>query len=296
MKNKVLILLASYNGAKYISEQILSLKDQIGCEVHILISDDGSTDDTLSIISKLRKKYNLNIKVLRNTLKTGSFNGNFINLFINANCKNYEYIALSDQDDIFLKNKLKKSINILQYRNCAGISSPVITFGLSNKKLIQSSKISKFDFLFEGAGQGCTFVLKSQDFLLFQKFCIEHLELIKDFYYHDWLIYLFFRISGKKWFFYHKHLTKYRIHSKNNTGEKYNIFGILKRFLKILNGWYLTQIIYSIKIHNKIQPKTNHLKITFFNLFILIVFHGRRKLSDRFLSLFCLFSYPFIRR
>lgn len=296
MKNKVLVLLASYNGAKYISEQILSLKNQIGCEVHILISDDGSTDDTFSIINTLRKKYNLNIKVLKNTIKTGSFNGNFINLFIKANCINYDYIALSDQDDIFLKNKLKISADILQNGNHAGISSPVKTFGLSNKQLIQSSKISKFDFLFEGAGQGCTYVIKSREFLLFQKFCQDNLELIKNFYYHDWLIYLFFRSHKKNWSFYHKYLTKYRIHFENNTGDKYSLLGVFKRLLKVLSGWYLTQIIYAINIHNKIQPESNQVKISFFNLFILIVFHGRRKLLDRFVSLFCLLSYPFINR
>ena len=167
---------------------------------------------------------------------------------------------------------------------------------MANKQLIQSGKISKCDFLFEGAGQGCTYVIKSQEFLLFQKFCQDNLELIKNFYYHDWLIYLFFRSHKKNWFFYHKHLTKYRIHSNNNTGDKYSIIGILKRFYKIFNGWYLGQILHAIRIHNKIQPKYNQIKINFFSLFKLIVLHGRRKLSDRLASLFSLFSYPFMKK
>jgi rhamnosyltransferase len=295
MKNKILVLLASFNGEKFIEEQILSIKNQSSSNISILVSDDGSNDNTLSILSNLREKYNLDLKILSNKIKTGSFNGNFLNLFINADTQNYDFIALSDQDDIFLKNKFKESINITQCSDCVGVSSAVNTFGLSNKLLRQSGKISKFDFLFEGAGQGCTFVIKSKDFYLFKKFCLKNLELITKFYYHDWLIYLFFRTTGKKWFFYHKPLTKYRIHSENNTGEKYSIGGVLKRFLKILNGWYLGQIIYAIKIHNKLQ-KSNQIKISFFNLFILIVFHGRRKLSDRFLSIFCLLSYPFISR
>jgi len=295
MKNRVLVLMATFNGEKFIEEQILSVINQSDCNISILVSDDGSKDNTLSIICKLREKYNLDLKILSNKINTDSFNGNFINLFLNANVSKYDFIALSDQDDIFVRYKFKSSIALLNKGNFAAISSAVETFGKSNRVLIQSNKISKFDYLFEGAGQGCTFVIRAKDFLLFKKFCIENLEYIKNFYYHDWLIYLFFRANEKKWFFYDKPLTKYRIHSKNNTGDKLSILGILKRLLKIFNGWYLKQIIHAITIHNLSKPKVNHIKINFLNLFFIIVFHGRRKYSDRSASLLSLFSYPFIK-
>jgi rhamnosyltransferase len=288
--------MATFNGEKFIEKQILSIKNQFSSNISILVSDDGSNDNTLFILKKLKEKHKLDLKILSNKIKTESFNGNFINLFLNANVSNFDYIALSDQDDIFLQNKFKTSIDILNSGNFSAISTTVKTFGSSNKFLRQSSKISKYDFLFEGGGQGCSFVMKSKDFLLFKKFCLVNLEFLKSFYYHDWLIYLFFRSTGMSWCFYDNALTKYRIHSTNNTGEKYSFGGVLKRFLKILNGWYLNQIIHAIKIHNRISPKSNQIKISFFNLFILIVFHGRRKLSDRFVSLFCLFCYPFKKR
>jgi glycosyltransferase involved in cell wall biosynthesis len=56
MKNKILVLLASFNGEKFIEEQILSIKNQTSSNISILVSDDGSNDNTLSILSNLTEK------------------------------------------------------------------------------------------------------------------------------------------------------------------------------------------------------------------------------------------------
>lgn len=295
-KPKVLVLLATLNGERFIKQQILSIHKQSNCDISILLSDHGSIDKTLEIVKGLKKIYKLKLKILINKKTNKGFSANYIYLFMNANIESYDYVALSDQDDIFMKNKFDESINLLNKKKCVGVSTSVKCFGLSKKVLRQSDKITNFDFLFEGAGQGCTFIIKANDFLAFKNFCKKNIGLIKNFYYHDWLIYLFFRAHKANWFFYSKPLTQYRIHTLNNTGEKYSIAGFLKRFLKILNGWYLKQIVYAIKIYNRTQSKSNQIKISFLNMFILIVFHGRRKFSDRFFSVFVLLSYLFVRK
>ena len=96
----------------------------------------------------------------------------FYNLILNANIKNFDYIALSDQDDIFMKNKYSHAINQIKTFSSDCYSSSVRV--LNNKKstitLRQSSNFTKYDFLFEGAGQGCTFVMTSSFFISLKAF------------------------------------------------------------------------------------------------------------------------------
>lgn len=293
-KYKILVLMATYNGEKYVTEQILSIHHQIGCDISILISDDNSVDDTLKKINELKNNYKINLNVITNKTNNRSSSGNFYNLFLNANIENYDFIALSDQDDIFEKNKFYESIMIMNKQNVSGLSSSVQCFNGSDKILKQSNKITKYDYLCEGAGQGCTFVISATKFAKFQNFCKQNIKLISDFYYHDWLLYIFFRANKFNWFFYDQCLTKYRIHRDNNSGSKYTYRGILFRLKKIFSGWYLKQIINAVKIYNNLQ-NNNIIKINFINLFYIIVFHGRRKFLDRLLSFFSLLTYPFLQ-
>lgn len=61
--NKVLVLLASFNGSKYVNDQIISI---LNVDTHILVSDDTSTDNTKTIVNKLSKKYKSRIRLIRN--------------------------------------------------------------------------------------------------------------------------------------------------------------------------------------------------------------------------------------
>ena len=53
---KVLVLMATYNGARYLDEQIQSLIDQKNVELEILVRDDGSTDNTINVLNKWKKQ------------------------------------------------------------------------------------------------------------------------------------------------------------------------------------------------------------------------------------------------
>lgn len=86
------VCMATYNGTKYIQEQINSILSQFGENDELVISDDGSKDDTCSIISSYQDSL---IKLLFNKGKHG-FIGNFENAL--SQCKG-DYIFLSDQDD-----------------------------------------------------------------------------------------------------------------------------------------------------------------------------------------------------
>lgn len=111
------VCMATYNGERFIEEQIDSILCQLSPDDELIISDDESTDRTLDIIASYNDK---RIKVLHHK-KTGS--KYYPTLNVSYSTSNFEnalkeasgdYIFLSDQDDIWEKNKVKESLRLLQ--------------------------------------------------------------------------------------------------------------------------------------------------------------------------------------
>lgn len=99
--------MASYNGEKYIQQQLKSILVQLEEEDEIIISDDGSTDHTLQKISELKDP---RIRVIHNTGEHG-YSRNFENALRHAKG---DCIFLSDQDDVWKENKVKTVIEALE--------------------------------------------------------------------------------------------------------------------------------------------------------------------------------------
>ncbi len=93
------VAMATYNGEKYIKEQLESILLQLENQDEVIVSDDGSTDHTLKIIESLNDQRIKILKGPRNGVKQ-----NFAHAL--SFCKG-KYIFLSDQDDIWLENKVK---------------------------------------------------------------------------------------------------------------------------------------------------------------------------------------------
>ena len=102
---QISVAMATYNGARYIREQLDSILQQTIMPDEIIISDDGSTDDTLEIIADYISKYT-NITLLINTDFHGA-EGNFMNAFKHCNG---DIIFPTDQDDIWVTNKIEKML------------------------------------------------------------------------------------------------------------------------------------------------------------------------------------------
>lgn len=100
------VCMATYNGEKYLKEQIESILCQLNENDELIISDDNSTDNTTSIIQKFNDP---RIKLIHN--KRHGFVSNFENALKHATG---EYIFLSDQDDIWVNGKINKCIQLLQ--------------------------------------------------------------------------------------------------------------------------------------------------------------------------------------
>lgn len=207
----VSIALATFNGEKYLSQQIDSILSQTFKNIEIIISDDNSSDNTYEIIQNYALKYS-NIKVFKNQLGAG-----FVRNFENAISKTTgKYIALADQDDVWFPNKLElllKEINgfSLVFSNAFLTNSELVNNGLLYSKLIKYSdiKISFKCLLFNNIIPGC--------------FCLFDADLKKDFLpipktetYHDWYINLWAaKRNGIK--FLNMPLMYYRRHDSNFT-------------------------------------------------------------------------------
>lgn len=300
-KPKLLVLLASRNGGTNILQQLDSIQAQVDVELSIVIQDDKSTDDTAQLITDYAKAHCDNVQVFLNEAGTGSAGGNFKKLFTRVDASNFDYIALADQDDIWLSDKLIRAVNCLCASNAGGYSAAVEAFWPDGRTRIlqQSNKISDVDFLFEGAGQGCTFVIPVRIFEKVQAFCLENSAIISKIHYHDWLIYLLVRAWHETWYFDQDVAMRYRQHEGNEIGSRGSIGAFQYRIKKIKNGWYREQIQCALNIHylaadpslqlvyfQKLLLERNNflrkLKMSFF-----LLNHGRRKFSERIFLIFC---------
>ena len=106
--SRVHIMMATYNGEKYLKEQIESILKQTYKDWKLYISDDGSTDSTLEIIHRYIDN-NPNKIILLNSDRIGGAKNNFIYLY--QNCPKAELYMFSDQDDIWLPDKMAKMVD-----------------------------------------------------------------------------------------------------------------------------------------------------------------------------------------
>ena len=100
--------MATYNGAKYIREQLDSILAQTYTLKELIIQDDGSTDNTVAICEEYARKYPI-IRFIRNEHNLG-FNGNFKSVAMKATG---DYVALSDQDDVWFLKKIAKQVEMI---------------------------------------------------------------------------------------------------------------------------------------------------------------------------------------
>lgn len=100
----VLVLMSSFNGEKYIKEQIQSIMSQVSeYQIDLCIRDDGSNDSTCTIVQEMQKEYPGRIELIVGERK--GYNESFFSLIKGAS--NYTYYALSDQDDVWLPDKIQ---------------------------------------------------------------------------------------------------------------------------------------------------------------------------------------------
>lgn len=244
---KVAILMSTYNGEKYIKEQLDSLLNQSYKNIEIYIRDDGSKDKTINIVKEYENKYN-------NVIFNQGENVGYINSFFNLLklCNDADYYAYCDQDDIWMEEKIERAVQKLDENSC---DKPILYFSNLDfydgemNYLASAPKEKKYNFrnsLVECITQGMTMVInkKARDTIIdnIPSVCLGH----------DWWTYMICSGFGKI-IYDSKSLVKYRRHNKSVTLEGESQFKLLIwRIKKFLLGDSLKQIKVQIKEYDKL--------------------------------------------
>jgi rhamnosyltransferase len=302
-KPKIAVLMATYNGVCCLSEQVTSILNQVGVRVTLFVSDDSSSDGTREWIENLTNSDN-RVTLLPQVAPMRAAGKNFYRLICDIDVSGYDYIAFSDQDDIWNLDKLHNHIQFLRKNQADGISSNAIAFWPDGKtSLIEKSQPEKrWDFLFQSPGAGCTFLITPWLFARVR----EQLQLgtskAKDIVMHDWLIYAICRASGRRWAVDSVPSIQYRQHQNNVIGANVGLRAVLRRLIEINNGWYrgevkkISNMCASISQDQDVKDIANLLEDTrFVSKVKLLMYIGqaRKRLLHRavlgFLILFCIF-------
>jgi len=292
---KIAVLLAAYNGRKWIDEQLKSIFEQVNVQMDVYISVDLSTDNSYEYFIDTYSSLN-NVFILPYGNRYGAAGKNFYRLVLDVDFAGYDYVAFADQDDIWNRDKFSKAVSSLESMNIDAYSSNVTAFWESGKQCLidKAQPQVEYDFLFEAAGPGCTYVFKKDLALNFQKFLRNNIDA-QDVVLHDWLLYAYARSNGYQWFIDKNPSMLYRQHSNNEVGANNNIKAALKRIKKAREGWYRNEVLKLCNVFkfNNEEIISALIQGSFLKRIYLIasVKRFRRRNRDRFaIALFILFK------
>ncbi len=236
------VCLAAFNGRNWIAEQLHSILNQQGVAVTVFVSVDQSQDGTEQFVDAM-SLLDSRICLLPHGKYFGGAARNFYRLLREIDFEKFDYVSLADQDDVWFADKLHRAHLQMQESFADAYSSNVVAFWNDGRDvLIQKAQAqTEWDFLFEAAGPGCTYVLRRslaidiQDALGLQWDAVQQVGL------HDWFIYAFARSKGYRWFIDNRPGMRYRQHGNNQVGVNYGVYATFRRARKIINGWGIQQ-------------------------------------------------------
>lgn len=262
-KEKVDILLATYNGENYVSEQIDSILNQSYKNINLIISDDCSKDKTPQILEEYSKK-DKRIKVIIQEENLGVVKN------IEFLLKQVEspYYMLADQDDYWLPEKVEKSLENLKNNNADLVFGDleVVDKDLNtmyksfNNYMLLTRKINKYidsykvNYLYNCV-TGCTILSKKETIEKILPLPTNSKYLI-----HDHWIGLMVSLNGKLAYMPEKYI-KYRQHGNNQVGTEKISHGFKKleqvreHFINVKLGVFGTYLENNEKFPAKLQEK-----------------------------------------
>lgn len=257
MKNEetptVDVLLATFNGEKYLEEFLQSLKNQIGVHINLFVGDDGSRDKSLEIV-KSYSVYFQELKIFK--LDGVGPQSNFRFLLLNSTSP---FVALADQDDIWKRDHLIKSVTRITKESFAGSKLSICATRSFGANSFNSSKfpysfskgLSYPIYFFENIARGCTMVMNAEARSFVNKSNFSKSIM------HDWWIFLVLVHFGKVVFSDDEEV-EYRIHEKNHIGNP-SLVTKVKRSIKIVfeSKWNVLDQLYGFtdEFKNRLEPQ-----------------------------------------
>lgn len=231
----VAILQSSYNGGRFLKDQLRSFEDQSHRDWILINADDGSNDDTLVLLKEFQEKIGDGKVVLRKGAGKG-FVVNFLSLIADCNIK-AEYYAFADQDDIWEPDKLDHALGWL-----AKVPSDVPGLYCSRTRLIdEDGRLIGSSTLFRRPPSFANALVQNiagGNTMVFNQAARSLLATagIVDVPFHDWWLYIL--VSGVEGdLFYDPYCSvRYRCHENNLVGSNLGIVPRILRGRMLLRG------------------------------------------------------------
>ena len=277
-KSTISIAMCTFNGADYLQEQLVSIVKQTRLPDELVVCDDGSTDSTLQILGEFEKDTPFPVRIYCNKIRLGATK-NFEKAI--KLCKG-EIIFLSDQDDIWLPQKIKKIVETFK-------KNPDTGYIFSNA-LVVDEKLNSIDgtlweYVSFTANRRRKFEQGNQIEVLIERSVVTGATMalcktktnwilpIPEEWVHDKWIALLASAAEEKGIFIEEPLIKYRLHSKQSIGinidgdKKLNLIEQLKRAYNTKLESYeividrLEYILNRLNEVNKMTKRTNEFLI-----------------------------------
>lgn len=232
--NNIAILMATYNGEKFLTEQLHSFINQTHQNWELHVSDDGSSDQTLEILNDYKAKTAQNVFIYQGPHQ--GFCSNFLSL-INCVTK-ADFYAFSDQDDIWEKDKLERAYHWINHipsdipalyctRTCL-IDEKNNILGYST---LFSKKLTFANALVQSLAGGNTMVFNQAALARLKQMTTQG-KVVS----HDWWTYLVVTGCGGQVFYDPYPSLRYRQHTHNLVGMNTTVSGKLLRIKKLMEG------------------------------------------------------------
>ena len=240
---KVAVLLAAYNGMQWIEEQLTSILGQSAVDVIVYISVDPSTDGTEVWCAAYATKHP-EVLVLPAAGSFGGASRNFFRLIRDVDFEGYDFVAFADQDDVWHTDKLQRATDAIQTLQVDAYSSNVTAFWPDGKThlLDKAQPQVEWDFLFEAAGPGCTYVMSKSLADSLKASMLDNWQLLQDVSLHDWYCYAFARSHSYRWYIDPEPSMDYRQHERNQVGANKGLSPLIARYKTIHDGWWFNQV------------------------------------------------------
>ena len=239
---KVAILLCTYNGQRYLPDQLDSYQAQSYTNWKLWASDDYSQDDTCAILENYRRKWGADHISIQHGPKKG-FAANFLSLTCNANIQ-ADYYAFSDQDDIWQADKLQRALDWLTAQPVdvpALYCSSTILVDEQNREIGPSRPVNRppgfANAMLQNLATGNTMIFNNAARKLL---CGAGAEI--DLVAHDWWVYLVISGCGGKIFYDKNPSVRYRQHAVNLIGMDSSWAARYARFTRLFRGYYKDRI------------------------------------------------------
>ena len=241
-KPSVAVCLAAFNGVQYLQPQLDSILQQTNVDITLFVSVDRSADGTLEWFREWATR-DVRLVVLPYGDVFGGAAPNFFRILREVDFLPFEYVAFADQDDIWMPEKLQRAVDCLLQRGADGYSSDIVAFWESGRTryIKKSYPQQRWDYLFESAGPGCTFVLTRVLAMKLQTVLQQNVQKTQAVGLHDWFTYAFARANGYRWVIDEYASLRYRQHGQNQVGVNAGVAALLWRAKKVLSGWGLDQ-------------------------------------------------------